>query len=229
MRLPGKVLADIEGQPMLQRVLARVRGAESIDETVVATSTSAGDDGVAKLSTALGFPCYRGSEDDVLDRYMGAARQFRANAIVRITADCPLIDPVIIDTVAEAFREVDADFASNTIERTFPRGLDVEIVRMSALEDAWKEAVLPYERSHVLPFVYEHPERFRLSNVRAPEDYSQLRWTVDTPEDLAFVRRVYEQLSDPLAGWLEVLQVTKRDPTLAEINRGVRQKDLSED
>lgn len=227
-RLPGKVLADIGGQPMLERVLARLGLARCLHEVVVATTTSLADDAVVGLCAELGVVFFRGSEEDVLDRYFRAARTFRADVVIRITADCPLTDPMLVDSVAEAFFAASADFASNTLERSYPQGLDVEIVRTSALETAWQEAALPHHRSHVLPFVYEHPERFKLVNVRSPEDYSALRWTVDTPEDLALVRRVYERLSDPGANWLEVLELFKREPELADINRGVRQKEPAE-
>jgi spore coat polysaccharide biosynthesis protein SpsF len=227
-RLPGKVLADIEGRPMLERVLARLERARSVDDVVVATSTSSSDDIVAALCEELEVTVFRGSEEDVLDRYVGAARAAEADAVARITADCPLIDPSLVESVAAAFLAANADFAANTIERSFPRGLDVEVARMSALETAWREATLPHQRSHVMPFIYEHPERFALVSVRAPEDHSALRWTVDTPEDLAVMRAVYGRLADPFAGWLDVLELFELDPSLPDINRGVSQKEIAE-
>ena len=229
-RLPGKVLADIGGATMLGRVVARARRAATLDEIVVATSTLPEDEMVAREAARLGAPVFRGDEQDVLDRYYRAAREFGADVIVRITADCPLTEPEVIDRVGEEFARGGGDYASNSILPTYPRGLDVEVMTAAALSRAWREATRPYERSHVTPYIYKHPEVFRLLPVSCPEgDYSDHRWTVDTPEDLAFVREVYGCLggSDNLS-WREVLDLLARRPELAEMNRHVRQKALEE-
>lgn len=229
-RLPGKVLLDLVGRPMLDRVVRRATRAASLDELVVATTIKPPDDMIAECARALGIACFRGDETDVLDRYYRAARAHGADMVVRITGDCPLIDPEIIDRVVGAL-EVNgaADFAANTLERTYPQGLDVEVASVAALERAWREASEPYSRAHVFPYVYENPDRFRLISVRGEEDRSSFRWTVDTPEDLVFARAVYDRFGGGDAfGWRDVLALVEREPELAEINADVRQKAVRE-
>ena len=179
------------------------------------------------------MPIFRGSEDDVLDRYAGAACAASAEVVVRITADCPLIDPELIDRVVEAMfaTEPRPDYASTALQRTLPRGLDVEAFTAVALDHAWSEAREPYQRSHVTPYLYEHPERFALLPVAAaaPPCAADLRWTVDTSEDLELVRALYRRFGDEdTFGWREALTAVAEEPRLAEINRGVRQKALQE-
>lgn len=228
-RLPGKVLADLGGRPMLARVLERLGRARSLDAIVVATSTEPGDDPVAELGRELGVPVFRGSEEDVLDRYAGAAGHFDADAVVRITADCPLIDPELVDRVVERFRESGADYASNTLERTYPQGLDVEVFSREALERAAREARETWERAHVTPFIYRHPELFSLTGIRHEADASRHRWTVDTPEDLDFVRAMYENTTSfGAVGFSELLDFLRRRPEFARINEHVRHKGLTE-
>jgi spore coat polysaccharide biosynthesis protein SpsF (cytidylyltransferase family) len=228
-RLPGKVLADIGGRTMLGRVVARARRASTLDEVVVATSTLPEDEAVAREGARLGTSVFRGSEQDVLDRYHGAAREFRADVVVRITSDCPLIEPEVIDRVGTEFARAAVDYASNVTPQTYPRGLDVEVMTADALSRAWREAREPHQRVHVTPYIYQHPELFRLLPLVAERDYSGHRWTVDTPEDLAFVRAVYERLGDSdLVSWRDVLALLEREPELAGLNRHVRQKALEE-
>lgn len=230
-RLPGKVLMDIGGQPMLERVVQRARRAAQVHGTIVATSSLPADDPVADSARALGVEVFRGSEQDVLDRFYKAAKKFQADAIVRVTADCPLIDPGLIDEVITAFQRHRpwVDFAANTLTRTYPRGLDVEVASFNALQRAWKEARAEYHRAHVFPFVYEHPEKFALCNVTQGEDHSWMRWTVDTEADLEFVRAVYARLNNALyPTWHEVLEVLHKEPALIEINRQVQQKPARE-
>jgi spore coat polysaccharide biosynthesis protein SpsF len=228
-RLPGKVLMDIEGEPMLARVARRASQATAVHEVVIATSTQAADDAIDGLCAARGWPCFRGSEDDVLSRYRDAALRFRAEVVVRITADCPLVDPPLIDEVVALFHRERADYASNVLQRSYPRGLDCEAMTMSALEVAAAEATLPFERAHVTPFLYRNPQRFRLASLQASADLSRHRWTVDTVEDLKFVRAVYSKLGpEGRFGWREVLDLVQRMPELPEINRSVEQKGLAE-
>jgi spore coat polysaccharide biosynthesis protein SpsF len=226
-RLPGKVLLDLAGGPMLDRVVRRALRSSRVDALVVATTDEPGDDAIEERAAALGVPCFRGSEDDVLDRTYRAAREHDAGVVVRITSDCPLVEPEIVDRVVAAF-EADpaADFASNTLDRTYPQGLDVEVASLEALERAWEEAVEPYERAHVFPYIYEHPGRFRLVSVRDDVDRSSLRWTVDTEEDLAFARAVYDRLGGDAFGWRDVLALLEREPALADLNRAIAQKPL---
>lgn len=227
-RLPGKVLADLGGRPMLARVLERLGRSRTLDLVVVATTTEPADDTVARLCEELRVPVYRGSEDDVLERYAEAARRFGADVVVRITADCPLLDPEVVDRVVEHFHTEGADYASNTLERTFPQGLDVEVFRAEALALAAREAREPWERAHVTPFLYRHPDRFALASLTQDRVAARHRWTVDTAEDLELARKLYARLGDSDGGWLEALNLVERDPSLAAINAGVEQKRLEE-
>jgi spore coat polysaccharide biosynthesis protein SpsF len=228
-RLPGKVLKDMGGATMLARVVNRVRRAATLAEVVVATTVEPADDAVVAACEHLGAPVVRGSEADVLDRYYHAASRYGAEAIVRVTSDCPLIDPGVLDVVVDIFCRERPDYASNVIERTYPRGLDVEVLTFDALVRAWHEAAEPYQRAHVTPYLYQHPELFRLRSVTAEERAPEYRWTVDTEADLAFVREVYARLGNQdHFCWRDVLDLQTRDPELAELNRHIMQKELHE-
>jgi len=253
-RLPGKVLLDIAGRPMLSYVVERTRRAHTIHDVVVATTIETEDDPVAEFCAAQGYACTRGSLHDVLDRYYQAARQNCADLVVRITADCPLIDPSLIDLTVNAFLgqapmqphwKTNSDqiaataqqhatnyyaFAANRLPppwgRTYPIGLDVEVCTLEALELAWQEASQPHQREHVMPFFYDHLERFRILLVNHPVDHGSLRWTVDTPADLELVRRIFAHFPDRDSfSWLEVLDLFQRQPELTEINAAVPAKD----
>lgn len=217
-RLPGKVMMDIGGQPMLGRVIERVRQAPGIDTVLVATSTAPADQAVAEHCAATGVPCFAGSEHDVLDRFYRAAQLHGLTAIVRITADCPLLDPEVVGQVA-ALLDGGYDYAANVHPPTFPDGLDAEAFSMAALAAAWRDATLPSDREHVTPFIWRHPGRFPSRNLAAPADYSHLRWTVDDARDLAFVRTIYRRLGSR-AHWREVLQLLAESPELADLNAG---------
>ncbi len=218
-RLPGKILADLAGQPLLYRVVGRAQQAVRLDRVAVATTNRPADAAVAQLCEARGFLCFRGSEQDVLDRYYQAARQFGADVVVRLTADCPLLDPAIIDETIRAFQEGAYDYVSNTLTPTYPDGLDTEVFSRAALEKAWHEAQLPSEREHVTPYIWKHPEAFRLGSVQNTEDLSLLRWTVDEPADLEFVRRVYARLgAEATFGMPEVLALLQAQPHLGDLN-----------
>ncbi|MBK9738913.1 MAG: glycosyltransferase family protein [Actinobacteria bacterium] len=193
-RFPGKVLAPLVGQPMVLRQLERVRRATTLDGVIVATSTDPTDDELTGVVEASGVPVVRGSLDDVLDRFITAMDVFEPEVVVRLTADCPLISPFVIDQVVEAFRASNADYVSNTMTPTYPDGLDVEVVRASVLREVARSATDPPEREHVTLGVYRRHDRYRVENVIGSRDLSHLRWTVDTPADFAFVTRVYEAL-----------------------------------
>ncbi|HUO24185.1 MAG TPA: glycosyltransferase family protein [Candidatus Aquilonibacter sp.] len=227
-RLPGKVLADINGQPMLQRVVERTRAARILDEVAVATTEEPADDAVAAFCRRHQYPIFRGSEIDVLDRYYQASREFAADGIVRITSDCPLIDPDVTNKTVRAFLEQKPDYASNSLDRTYPRGLDTEVIARPALEKAWRAAKAGYQRVHVTPYIYENPGQFRILSVTGDEDYSVYRWTVDTAEDLESVRAVYAHVKGDLFPWTEVVSLLQQKPELSEINRSVTQKALHE-
>jgi spore coat polysaccharide biosynthesis protein SpsF len=221
-RLPGKSLTDIAGQSLLAHVIDRVDASANVQQMVVATTTGPEDDVIEQLAREKQVACYRGSPTDVLDRYYQAARQAQADVIVRITADDPFKDPDVIDLVVSSLLADPAiDYASNTMEPTFPEGLDVEAFRFSALERAWREARLPSEREHVTPYIWKHPELFRLVSVRHREDLSKLRWTLDYEEDLRFAREVYRRLyHGQVFEMQEILQLLEEEPQLAAINSG---------
>lgn len=232
-RLPDKILLDLAGEPLLVRVVERTRRAKTIDRVIVATTTDPTDDAVEALCRERGYPFARGSMQDVLDRYYQAARTHNAGVVVRITADCPLIDPEVIDKTVYAFLgaeyELPYDFAANRLPppwgRTYPIGLDTEVCTLSALEIAWSEASLPHQREHVMPFFYEQPERFSLLLVDHTEDLGWMRLTVDTPEDLELLRQVYARFDgrDDFS-WLDVVDLLGREPELMNINASVQHK-----
>jgi spore coat polysaccharide biosynthesis protein SpsF len=227
-RLPGKVLMDLEGAPLLERQLARLARCRSLDEVVLAVTVNAADDPLVALADRLGLRWFRGSEDDVLARYVGAAREADASEVVRVTSDCPLIDPGEVDRVVDALR-ADVDYAANVVEpRTLPRGLDCEALWRDVLERVGRMATSPAAREHVTWFVHsERPDLFAIARVAGGVEAPDLRWTVDTPADLALVRRLYADLGlaerdVPLAA---VVAHVRAHPELAAINAEVAQKD----
>lgn len=228
-RLPGKVLKDLAGESVLARVVHRTRQAKLLSEVVVATSVLASNDCLVGECERLRVACFRGDEADVLDRYYRAAQAFSADVIVRITADCPLIDPALIDSTVTAFLDNRVDYATNALVVTYPRGLDVEVFTSSALKMAAEQATASYQRSHVTPYFYENRDLFKIVSPTADADYSRHRWTLDTAEDLEMLREVYRRLEGNLnAGWREVLAVVESTPELAAINSGVQQRSLHE-
>jgi len=220
-RLPGKVLLPLLGEPMLLRQAERVRRALLIDQLVVATSTDRSDDAVAEACASRSIACGRGSLDDVLDRFLHVAKGYPADYIVRLTGDCPLSDPAIIDSVIAFTVGGNYDYGSNTLQPTFPDGLDVEVFRTEALATASREAQLPSEREHVTPFLYKSGQ-FRIGNFTNDVDLSSHRWTVDEPADFELVASIFEALypSKRDFGWHDVLALLERMPDLAKINAG---------
>jgi spore coat polysaccharide biosynthesis protein SpsF len=228
-RLPGKILLDLCGQPMLARQLERLRACTRVDEVCVATTDQATDEPIVALAKQLGVACFRGDEHDVLSRFVGAGLATRAELVVRVTSDCPLLDPAVTDRVIERATEPDprCDYASNTMERTFPRGLDAEAVYLDALVRSARLATSRPAREHVTWFLHrERPELFVTRQVVDPVDNSDLRWTVDAPEDLALVRRIYEVTGSDrsLVPYPDVLAAVRARPELTQINAGIEQK-----
>lgn len=224
-RLPGKVLMDLGGETVLARVVHRLHQASLVHAIVVATSLSDKDDAVVAECERLQASFFRGSEHDVLDRYYRCAESHAAAAVVRITADCPVIDPKLVDLTIRAFLDKRCDYASNALVPTYPRGLDVEVFTIAALGHAWREARNSYEREHVTPYLYEHSERFRLVSVKAGADYSRHRWTLDTLEDLELLAAIYARFENRNDfGWREVLRLMQLEPHLAQLNAQVVQK-----
>jgi spore coat polysaccharide biosynthesis protein SpsF len=195
-RLPGKVMADLAGAPMILRQIERLQRARRLDRIGVATSTDPSDDGLAAMLAVHDVPVHRGPLDDVLARYDGALHAFGpADTLVRLTADCPLADPQVIDATVALLVERGLDYAANTpAHRTYPKGLDVEVMRADCLSRAAREAKDPYEREHVTPYLYRHPETFAQDFISQAQDEGEVRWTVDRPDDLEFVREVYAAL-----------------------------------
>ncbi len=229
-RLPGKVLLPLAGEPMLTRLVERLRRVQRADAIVIATTTNTTDEPIAALCDQLGVACHRGSELDVLSRYADAARLHGADVVVRITSDCPLIDPALIDQVIAVYQEGDSDCVSNMLPPTWPYGMAVEVFSAAALAQAHAEATQPAEREHVTPFLYAHPERYRLRNVTSPVDLSHHRWTVDTPEDYELVRRLFEALysARPHFTPTDILAVLDAHPEWIAINQHIRQKPATE-
>ncbi len=229
-RLPGKVLMDLEGRPLLERELERLARCERADEVVVAVTDRPADDPLVALAGRLGVRWHRGPEHDVLARYVGAAREAAADLVVRVTSDCPLVDPQETDIVIAALEErrTRSDYASNRVESHLPRGLDTEALWRDALERMDRLATSRPAREHVTWFCYaERPDLFELHWVRRPFDAGDLRWTVDTADDLAMVRRLYAELGladrpRPLA---EVIAFVRDHPEIAALNAHVEQKD----
>lgn len=226
-RLPGKVLADIAGKPMLVRVVERLRRAATIDEIVIATTTATADDVLVDFCARRGYTYYAGSEHDVLGRYYHASLHLAAEVIVRVTADCPLIDPLVVDRTVKAFHAAapEIDYASNVLPpRSFPRGLDVEVFSATALARVETLDRDPASREHVTPHFYRHPESFRLLRVPADFDASEHRWTVDTPEDLELARRIHSHFGDGVFNWMQALESVRQHPEWSALNRHVVQR-----
>ncbi len=233
-RLPGKIFKNISGKPLLQHVVDRLTFSRLIDQIIIATTTLPEDNAVEDFCIKNGIAFHRGSSNDVLSRYYDSAKKFGADIVIRITSDCPLIDPKIIDLMLKNFlysnRSGRLDYFSNVTERTFPRGLDVEIFSFAALEKAYNGANKNFEREHVTPFIYQHPEKFVISNYTSKKDYSFHRWTVDTEKDLKLIDEIYTALYKPnsIFYFEDVLKLFDGRPELFLINQNIKQKSLGE-
>jgi spore coat polysaccharide biosynthesis protein SpsF len=212
---------------MLSRQLERLRRCGNVDRLVVATSDNTSDQPIAELCAAESVTCFRGSLDDVLDRYYHAAKLFQTSHVVRLTGDCPLSDPDLIDRTIEFHLQGGYDFVSNAIEPSFPDGLDAAVFRFQVLEEAWREAQLPSEREHLTLFMRHHPERYRIGAYKGFPDRSYLRWTVDEIADLAFVREIYERLypGKPDFSSDDVYHLLDQAPELLRLNRGIERNE----
>ena len=235
-RLPKKALKEIVGKPMITHLIERIKQSKKLDEIIVATTEDKSDDEVVNVIGKLNIPTFRGSYEDVLDRYFQAAKKYDADVIVRITGDCPLIDPDVVDEIIEYFNNHDFDYVSNTIKPTYPDGLCVEVFSFKALEKAWNQAELLSEREHVTPYITKHPEIFKIKNIENSVDLSDLRWCVDQQEDLDFVKEVFKSLynKDYVFHMEEILELLDKNPDLKKINTGIQRnegyiKSLKED
>jgi len=227
-RLPGKVLLPVAGRPLLEHLVHRMRHVPHVDALVVATTTNPLDDAIAAFCNQHSLHCFRGSEEDVLARYYEAAKSFGAEVVVRITADCPLMDPGILTSAIAAFRQNydDLDYFSNTLRRSFPRGLDIEMMRFSILEKAFFEANTSYSREHVTPFVIHNAHQFRLGNFFSRRDLSKLRLTVDTKEDFTLIQNIITALLPEKPDFTldDIVALLEKHPEWKGINAHVRQK-----
>lgn len=231
-RLPGKVLMPVLGKPLLSYQLERLNQVKNARGIVVATTSGTLDIPIVALCSELDTFCYQGSENDVLDRYYQASLAVGAKSIVRITADCPLIDPALVQEVIDYFLENQpgVDYVSNGLVPTYPRGMDAEVFSMTTLEEAWKESSLPADREHVTSYIYRHPERYRLANVACSQELSHHRWTVDTPEDFELIRNMLQALYPWKRAFTleDMVKLLQDHPKWAEINAGIKQKDFGE-
>jgi spore coat polysaccharide biosynthesis protein SpsF len=229
-RLPGKVVKTVLGKSLLEYLIERLRRVRRADAFVIATTVNDSDQPIADLCARLEVPCTRGPEHDVLARYHEAARTHGATLVVRITSDCPLIDPGVIDATLALYQQGGFDYVTNGLVPGFPLGMSVEVFPFSVLDQAWREATAPAEREHVTPFIYTRPARFRIGHLRSAEDMSAERWTVDTPEDFELVANIIEALypTDPEFGTGAIVHLLDQHPGWRAINAGVKQKRLGE-
>lgn len=221
-RLPGKVLTEICGKPLLKWLLNRIMSVQEIDEVVVATTTNPADDELQFWLNTESVFSFRGSEDDVLDRYYSCAKERHADVIVRVTADDPLKDPVLIKrAITILINDHNIDYCSNTLHPTYPEGLDIEVFRFAALEHAYKEARLTSEREHVTPYIWKNPQLFFIKQFKWDRNLSGWRWTVDKPADLELMKIIFTHFCDnPLVPFTEIVDFLEKTPELLLINSG---------
>ena len=224
-RLPQKVLRSLFGKPMLYWVIHRIQQARLVDSIWIATTTNSADDSIVEFCNSQGLNVYRGSEDDVLDRYYQTTLVAKADNILRITSDDPMIDPHIIDWLIGSYYAVSpkVDYASNNKPRSFPLGLDIEVFCADKLAQIWQADTSSW-REHVTPYFYQHPEQFRLHNIVNPVDYSHYRWTVDTAEDFELIQRIYEYFGHGDFHWQEAIELMEAHPDWALLNQHIEQK-----
>ena len=235
-RLPGKIMKEVLGRPLLSYLLERVQCCEGIEDIIIATTLNPEDDSIVTFGNKKGVKVFRGSENNVLERFHEAATRFDAKHIMRLTADCPLIDPEFLDMLMEFYFSENFDYVSNSIDPTLPDGLDAEIFTFEVLSYAHKQAFLLSELEHVTQYILNHPEIFKIGSWTYQEDLSMLRWTVDEPEDFEFVRQVIEILYHKNRNFRmkDILQLLKQEPDLAQINAHITRnegllKSLAED
>lgn len=223
-RLQGKTMMTLRGEPLIGHLIKRIQRSEYISDIIIATTAKEKDDPIVKFAKERNLKYYRGSEDDVLDRFYQAAVAFHLETIVRVTPDCPMLDPRVTDRVIKAYLSGNYDYVSNSLVPTYPDGFDTEVFSFEVLAQAWRDAKLPSEREHVTAYIVKHPELFKLYNVKKDgEDLSWLRWTVDTQRDYEFVSRIFEKIgkTDDIFYMEDVLKVLEENSELTEINAGI--------
>lgn len=228
-RLPGKVMLSINGKPMIYRQIERIKQASVIDELIVATSTDSSDDPLVEFLETKGIEVFRGSLDDVLSRFLEIERETKPTAIIRLTGDCPLVMPGLIDEMVAQFYVSDVDYLSNTLQPTYPDGLDIEVMRASALHKLVKFELSEAEREHVTLGISSRPSVFKLENFRGKEDLSQKRWTVDYLEDLVFIRQIFSEFEgrESIFTFEDMMWLLDKNPDLgSEISADRRNEQL---
>ena len=226
-RLPGKVMLDVENdKTVLDFVIKQLQNCKLVDKIIVATTTLEDDDKIANFSKDLGIDCFRGSSDNVLDRYYQCAKEYSVSIIVRIPSDKPLIDPEIVDNVVNVFRNNSYDYITNFLSNpTFPSGTEVEIFSINALKKAWKKAKLPSEKEHVTPYFANHEGEFKITHIENSENLSHLRWAVDRIEDLNLVRKIVSKIKKRPIIMKDIVDLFAKEPELVEINKNVNRKE----
>ncbi|WP_172257162.1 cytidylyltransferase domain-containing protein [Saccharibacillus deserti] len=228
-RLPGKVMKKLGDRTVLGHVINRCQAIPSVTQVIVATTTSAEDSVICEEAEMYGVPYYKGSEENVLSRYYEAAKTFQAEVVVRITSDCPLLDPQISHTVIEEFLKSGCDYASSGLSETFPRGMDTEVFSFEALEESYQHASESFEKEHVTPYIYLHPDRFKLKSFSNGKDLSGYRLTLDTEEDWNLISKIYNELyQGEIFGLPAVLKLFAQYPKLPLMNKDIKQKKLGE-
>lgn len=229
-RLPGKIFKEVLGRPLLDYVIERLRRVSLADNIVIATTTNPKDQEVVSFCCNASYDLFRGSEDDVLKRYAEAARAFDADIIVRICSDCPLIDPAIIDAAIQLYhaKAPNVDYVSNTLNRTYPRGMDVEVFSLKTLLEAEQKAVKSEEREHVTPYIWSHPDLYKLAQTTQKNNESHHRWTVDTEEDFTLIKKILESVYplNPAFTKDQVIDLLKHHPDWFYINQHIKQKPI---
>ena len=226
-RLPNKVLLKLQGESVLEHVIERATKVKKADKVIVATTTKNEDAKIVDICKSLNVDCFRGSDNDVLDRYYQAAKKFNFSDIIRITADCPMIDPEIVDRLIDLYQRENLDYATNAIPPTFPDGLDVEIFSIKALEKTWKEAKLKSAREHVTIYMWQNPNLFKQKSLNNNIDLSDRRWTIDNPEDYKFMKKVYDKLypHNPNFRLKDLLEFFAANPEIEKINKGIKRNE----
>lgn len=229
-RLPGKVLLEVQGKPLLEYQIERVLRSKLLNDIVIATTINDTDNPIVEFCERVGIKYYRGSEHDVLSRYYEAAKKNNADVVVRLTSDCPIIDPVELDKVINTYlTSMDAyDYVSNSLIRSYPRGMDTEVFSFKALEMTYQNATKNYEREHVTPYIYQNESIFEIKNVKYKEDESKHRWTVDTPEDFELICKIIEELYPLNRNFSleDILNIFNLYPEWFDINKHIEQKKL---
>ncbi len=227
-RLPGKILKKVNDRPLLSYQLERLQQSNYINDLVITTTMHEKDDLIVEFCKKNNILWFRGSEKDVLARYYETAKTFKADAIVRITSDCPIIDVQVVDKTIQYFVDNNYEYVSNTVDRTYPRGLDTEVFTFEALEKAYKDAVMERDREHVTAYFYTNPDVFKISSVRNETDYSKYRWTVDTEEDFQLIKNIIEKLynDNPNFTFHDTVKLMEANPDWFYINAHIEQKKL---